>query len=140
MMEQLHNFLATYRDTSFETGVNDCALFVAAWIKLCTGQDLAAHFHGRYCNDAGSHRLIRKQGFKHLKEMVHSLGDDIGERLDNPLLAQRGDVVWLNDTRHCLCGIVCSSGIAVLSDSGLSILPLHTAITAWRIPISGEVL
>ncbi|MGF1775907.1 DUF6950 family protein [Vibrio nomapromontoriensis] len=132
-MESLHEFLNRYQCTRFKTGENDCALFVAAWVRLLTGKDLAKRFQGHYCNDIGSHRLIRKLGFNDLEDMVHVLGDAVGVRRSTPLLAQRGDVAWLKGSHEHICGIVCANGVAVLGPEGLIIVPLSTIETAWQI-------
>jgi hypothetical protein len=132
-MEPLHQFLKSYQDVRFKTGVNDCALFVAAWVQLLTGEDLAKDFLGNYANDTGSHRLIRKRGFKNLEHMVHELGDKYGVRRETPALAQRGDVVWVAGSEQSLCGIIGAPGVMVLSEKGLIALPLQKVICAWCI-------
>lgn len=137
MIERLGKFLAHYRDTQFETGKHDCALFVAHWIELRTGEDLAASFKGAYRSDRESHKLIRAKGYQHLEDMVLTLGDKVGVRRETPLLAQRGDVAWITDGDTKLCGIVCAAGVAVLSDQGLIIKPLHSINVAWCIPEGG---
>ncbi|MGX9522503.1 DUF6950 family protein [Vibrio mediterranei] len=138
MIEQLNTFLTHYQDTPFKTGVNDCALFAAHWIKLRTGEDLAARFQGRYLDDEGSHKLITEFGFKDLEDMVIKECDRLGVRRESPLLAQRGDVVWVQGVRTKLCGIVTSDGVAVLSAKGLITLPISSIEIAWTIEGAAE--
>lgn len=48
MSERLARFLGAESRRPFVWGEADCALFVADWVRLCTGSDPAANLRGRY--------------------------------------------------------------------------------------------
>ncbi len=131
--ELLAEFLKPYRSQEFETGVNDCALFISDWAKALTGLDLAVRFRGKYNSDLGSARLIKKLGYAGLEDLVCSEFDRIGKRRQKPMLAQRGDIVWVNGAKERLCGIVGATGILVLGIDGLITLPISKAAIAWEV-------
>lgn len=132
-IEKLNTFLAKYADKDFATGVNDCALFVSDWTLELTGEDLAAPFRGRYKTDLGSARLIKKLGYKGLEDLVYREFDRIAKRRESTLIAQRGDVAWVNGSQERVCGVVGASGVLVLGVTGLVSLPLSSIVCAWEI-------
>lgn len=129
----LTEFLKDYQHRPFETGVNDCALFVADWFRVLTGNDLAKSFRGKYSTDLGSARLIRKLGYQNLTDFIETTADNNAHRLQEPALAQRGDIVWFKSRNIHLCGIVVSGGVAAISQHGLVVLPITGIVTAWRV-------
>ncbi len=136
--ELLTEFLKPYQSQAFETGVNDCALFISDWTKTLTGLDLAVRFRGKYNSDLGSARLIKKLGYAGLEDLVCSELDRIGKRRQKPMLAQRGDIVWVHGAKERLCGIVGATGILVLGIDGLITLPISNALIAWEVDMVEE--
>ncbi|MCE7638393.1 hypothetical protein LZT07_13795 [Vibrio fluvialis] len=132
-LELLNAFIKNYQDRTFETGVNDCALFASDWAKTLTGLDLATRFRGKYRSDLGSARLIKKLGYRGLEDLVCSELDRIGHRLENPLQAERGDIAWVQGPTEKVCGIVGGTGVFVLGLNGLVSLPVTKVLRAWSI-------
>lgn len=132
-IEKLSVFLAKYSEQNFETGVNDCALFVANWVMVLTGEDLAAPFRGQYSSDLGSARLMKRLGYQNLEDLAYQTMDRIAKRRASPLEAKRGDVAWVRGGKENLCGIVGPSGVVVLGVKGLIELPLHRVDIAWEV-------
>ncbi|SHO58804.1 DUF6950 family protein [Vibrio quintilis] len=133
MIDLFHDFLDPYLDRPFQTGVNDCALFVADWVKQLTGDDFAAPFRGHYQTDLGSARLIKKQGYRDLADLVISTLDSHCQRREFPALAQRGDVAWLDNQGRMLCGIVAACGVIAIGTDGLISLPISAVKIAWQV-------
>ncbi|WP_243033017.1 DUF6950 family protein [Vibrio cincinnatiensis] len=134
-IELLTDFLNAYRDRPFETGQNDCALFISDWFRLLTGIDFSCEFRGGYSSDAGSAKLIADKGYGDLFGLVSTVLDEHGVRLETPKLAQRGDFVWCQRGDVTVCGIVGSGGIYALSTNGLVCVPLRLASIAWRVEL-----
>lgn len=132
-LELLNAFIKNYQDRTFETGVNDCALFASDWAKTLTGLDLATRFRGKYRSDLGSARLIKKLGYRGLEDLVCSELDRIGHRLDNPLQAGRGDIAWVQGPTERVCGIVGGTGVFVLGLDGLTSLPITKIKYVWSV-------
>lgn len=129
----LTEFLKDYQHRPFETGVNDCALFVADWAKVLTGHDFAEHFRGLYQSDFGSTRLIKKRGYKDLADLMTSTLNEHATLRENPMLAQRGDIAWVKGRTEHICGVVVSGGVAVLSSNGITTLSILQVEKAWDI-------
>ncbi|WP_158133661.1 DUF6950 family protein [Vibrio navarrensis] len=136
-IQKLVSFLEMYQGRPFETGVNDCALFVSDWVRLLTGHDFAEPFRGKYTSDLGSARLMKKLGYKDLYDLVASTLDAHGAKRASPMLAQRGDVVWAKHRETYLCGIALADGVAAIGHDGLLSLPISSIQEAWC--IDGEV-
>lgn len=134
-LQQLTEFLTRYQDRPFETGVNDCALFISDWVLELTGKDFSEPFRGQYTSDLGSARLIKKLGFTDLSDLVSSTLDEHASRRSAPLLAQRGDVAWVKNRDEYLCGIVVGDGVVVLGENGLITLSILQVEKAWCIEV-----
>lgn len=134
-VEQLQEFIKERQSEPFQWGSNDCALFMCDWVKTRTDEDKASEFRGRYKTAMGSLRALKKLGYTGLRDAVTRL---YGEPLEHVQLAQRGDVALvstgLDDAfEGVACGIVTVSGVAVLSEEGLTEIPRSTLVTAWRV-------
>ena len=110
----------------FAWGRNDCATWVADWRCICTGQDAAQAWRGRYKTERGAMLAIRRAGFDTMADWVDSI---LGPRLTTPLLAQRGDIALVQDA----LGIVVGAQIAALSPDGVVYHPITDAACAWRV-------
>lgn len=132
----------------FAWGTNDCAIFAADAVKAITGADIAEDFRGQYHDEAGAFELIAavtgagsnpanavggaaawcaaKAG------LVEWLGKD-GKPA--PKLAQRGDLVVIQDTGRLIAGVVHLSGRHVVSvgEEGLKRLSITDVVRAWRV-------
>ena len=133
----LHHFLYSRKDKSFEYGQHDCSLFVADWIEDQTGIDVAKDYRGRYKTELGAAKLIKgvtgKASVEAMAEHVfaaHSLPE-----LANVRFARRGDIVLLDEENGSALGIVHLSGRHGLfvSDDGLKKVKLSQCRRAWRL-------
>lgn len=115
----------------FAWGPADCGKLAADWIQAVRGFDPAPWSRGTYADASGAYAAMRAAGFRSLEAVVTAA---LGQPLDVPLKAQRGDVVSLKDRGRIVLGVVDPSGraIAVRSPSGLMRVPLRRARKAWR--------
>lgn len=82
----LHAFIESRRHAPFKWGENDCCLFAADWVLELTGDDHAKQYRGKYSDEKGAARIIKRRGG------MRAFAQDLKERA-NVRLAQRGDVV-----------------------------------------------
>ena len=134
---ELHSFLLERAGKPFEWGVNDCCLFPADAIEAFTGVDLAAEFRGRYTSEAEAFALIKSVTGA---EGVEAAAAYCAERAcllerTNPLMAQRGDLVVLENEGRMIAGIVHLNGrqAVTVAEDGLVLLPLTAVRRAWAV-------
>lgn len=134
---EYHQFLLDRAHTPFTWGANDCCLFPADAIKAFTGTDIAADFRGKYNdqptalaaikNIAGGHTVADAAAWAAKK---HGLVE-----LEHPLMAQRGDLVVLQDSGNTIAGIVHLNGrhVIAVGEQGLKRFPISSIQRAWRV-------
>jgi hypothetical protein len=141
---ELTEFLIARASQPFAWGSNDCCLFPADAIQALTGVDLAADFRGKYSTEVEAFALIRSvTGSTAPSETAVA---DVAawcaaqHRLmewPQPLFAQRGDLVVIENGGRQIAGIVHLTGRHVVSmaESGLvKLLITPTLIKrAWHV-------
>jgi hypothetical protein len=132
-----HPFLSERADAPFEWGVNDCALFAADGIRAFTGVDIAEDFRGTYSSEAEALAVVKRvcNGDNVADAAAYCAAKHELRELDNPLMAQRGDLVIANaPSCQQIAGLVGLSGHVVsVYESGLYRLPITSVVRAWRI-------
>lgn len=86
---ELANFISARRESAFEWGVNDCALFAADAVEAITGDDPAPDFRGVYSDQAGARQALRDFGNGTLLKTFQIRFDE-----KPPSFARRGDLIW----------------------------------------------
>lgn len=134
---ELHQFLLSRKDMPFTWGENDCCLFAADAIQSFTGVDLADDFRGKYIDKASALAAIASvaQG-KTIQDAAaycatkHSL-----QELPQPLFAQRGDLVLVEEAGDLIAGIVHLNGrhVVVVGEAGLKRQSITNVKRAWRV-------
>jgi hypothetical protein len=127
--ERLATFLLERRSIPFAWGTNDCVMCAADEVMAITGVDLAAAYRGTYSDAQGAATTIAAG------TSLYALACSVlGQPLDAPTLAQRGDIIWIApDSRETL-GIVCGSGEwCAPGDEGLVFMPMDEVAIAWRV-------
>lgn len=123
--EKLHSFIESRRQTPFAWGTNDCCMFAADWLLELTGVDHATKYRGKYEDEKGAARIIKKAGG--MRAFASSLKEKpVG-------LAQRGNIVLaLMDERETYgvvdFGVWCAPG-----PDGLVFRPIREAIAAFEV-------
>lgn len=128
--DRLGQYLVAARDREFAYGAWDCCLFCAGWIHEVRGFDPAAEYRGRCKSKRGAYALMRRVS-----------GGDVdaawtracGEPIENPLMAQVGDVVMIETDQGLTLGICLGSDIAHVAPEGLAYVPITWAQKAWRL-------
>lgn len=127
---QLQQFLGKRETTTFSWGGNDCALFAANWVLERTGKDYAAEFRGTYHTETGSVQALNNLGYDNLTDALHQL---LGQPLEAPGLAQRGDVALVDTPLGIACGVVTVNGVLAQGYRSLKLISFSKMIAAWRI-------
>lgn len=139
--QAFHEFLLARANTSFVWGTADCCTFCADGILAMTGVDIDADFRGRYTDEASAMSVIAKAtGISN-----PTVADGAAYCADKyqlpewtyPLMAQRGDLVLVEDAGRLIAGLVHLSGrhiVAAGTDGLKKILITKTNIKrAWRV-------
>lgn len=134
---ELHDFLLARASKPFAWGENDCCLFAADAVLSFTGVDLAADFRGRYNDEASALALVKQiTGGSTIADAAAYCAAKHGlEELPQPLFAQRGDLVLVEDSGRLISGVVHLSGrhVAAVGKDGLKRLPVRSIRRAWKI-------
>ena len=121
------------RQKPFAWGVADCCLTACDMVQAMTGVDPASHFRGRYSTKAGAFRALRAYAGGGLLETAMRIGTDLAMPEVQPMSAQRGDVCLVDTLQGPALGICLGAQVAVQGPLGLSLLPMHQALRAWRV-------
>lgn len=132
-----HDFLISRSKAPFVWGSNDCALFAADAIEATTGTDIAGDFRGKYTDEASAFALIQSvTGGKTVADAAAHCATKAGlAELQYPLMAQRGDLVVLEESGRLVAGVIHLNGskAVVVGPDGLKLLPISDVKRAWRV-------
>lgn len=134
-------FLAARAKVPFAWGTYDCLMSAAdGMLAICgaaegSADDPALGFRGAYSDAAGA--VATMQAFTGSADMLTAV-TFVANRLGlvkraNPLMAQRGDVVLVEDAGRLICALVgLSGGVAhAPGDVGLDDVSITQALHAW---------
>jgi hypothetical protein len=133
-----HRFLIAGARTKFKWGEWDCATFAAKGIRAMTGVDIADDFRGLYHDEASAMAAIEKvTGVKGgtIEDAAMYCANKHGlVEWEYPLMAQRGDLVVLEESGRLICGLVHLNGrhIVAAGEQGLKRLPITAVKRAWH--------
>ncbi len=125
--DALNEYIERKRRAPFAWGSNDCCLFAADWVQICTGVDYAQAWRGSYSSGLGAVRLLDEAGG------VEAMVDALGLQRVAPQLAGRGDIVAQEAGRGMTLGICIGVTTAFVAKTGLVFGPIENIETAWRI-------
>jgi len=120
-------YIERKRHEAFAWGSNDCCLFAADWVELCTGKDYAETWRGRYSSGLGAVRVLDQAGG------VEALVDALRLHRVAPQQARRGDIVAQQAGGGITLGICLGLNTAFVAKTGLVFMPISNVETAWRI-------
>lgn len=112
----------------FQEGIHDCALFAANAVAAMTGQDYAAPYRGRYTTTKGGLRILRKDGFDDHVALAAAHLEEVP-----PAFARPGDIAEIPTDDGPSLGVVQGERVYCLLPSGLGLLPLSSAVRAFRV-------
>jgi hypothetical protein len=135
--KHFHDFLLERASAPFQWQDNDCCTFVADAIKSFTGVDIAADFRGVYSDQIGAFKAIRTiTGGTGVVDAAAYCAVKFGlSELEHPLMAQRGDLVVVENGSELIAGIVHLNGrhVVVVSEAGLLRVSIRNIRRAWRV-------
>lgn len=120
--ERLSDFIESRRHQKFKWGTQDCSMFACDSVLAITGTDIAIEQRGTYYTASGALRIIKDAGG--LRNLVK-----LPEK--HPGLAQRGDLVLVDQDGRELLGICLGDTYASAGADGLVFRPMAEAIIAW---------
>jgi hypothetical protein len=136
---EFHDFLVDRREQPFVWGTNDCCLFPADAILAFTGVDIADDFRGKYSSEEEAWALVASvTGGTTVADAAAWCAAKHGlVELAHPMMAQRGDLVVIENEGRQIAGIVNLTGRHVVSvgDGGMVRLLITTnpIQRAWRV-------
>ncbi|WP_263378698.1 DUF6950 family protein [Granulicella paludicola] len=134
---ELDQYLRDHAKDEFRWGVQDCCLFAANSIEAMTGVDIADDFRGKYNTQAQAFALIKSLtgGATVADAAAHCATKHGLTEWSSPLLAQRGDLVVIQDGDQLIAGIVHLNGRHVISigAGGLKRLSIRNVTRAWKV-------
>jgi hypothetical protein len=134
--KHLHDFLLERASAPFQWQANDCCTFVADAIKSFTDVDVAVDFRGQYHDKVSAFKAIRTiTGGTEVADAAAycAVKFELSE-LEHPLMAQRGDLVVVENGGELIAGIVHLNGrhVVVVSEAGLLRVSIRSVKRAWR--------
>jgi len=123
----LAQFIEARRAQPFAWGSNDCCIFAADWVEICTGEDYAKTWRGRYTSAIGAVRFLDQAGG------LEALVDALGLNRVAPQLAGRGDIIAQEAGRGVTLGICLGVTTAFVAKTGLVFGQITNVETAWKI-------
>jgi hypothetical protein len=122
----LAQFIEERRSMPFAWSTNDCCIFAADWLRLCTGQDFAHDMRGRYTSGLGAFRLLRRYGGVLGLVRNHAKLAEVNRRM-----MKRGDIVACEARTGLALGVSLGDKVAFVSSGGL-VFPNPSLVThSW---------
>lgn len=131
--EALAAYIERKRSEPFAWGVNDCCLFGADWMTLCTGLDPAASLRGKYDNALSGVRAMQMHGG--LVGTIETLMEPLGFKRIGQGFASRGDIAVRDCGNGETMGIVLGPLAAFVAKDGLEFANLNdgTESLFWKV-------
>ena len=133
----LHTFIQSRQNRSFKWCSQDCCMFAANAVLAMTGVDIASDFRTNYRTEAAAFSLIKSvTGGTTVADAVAYCAANHGmPEYTHPLLAQRGDMVVVEDAGRLVAGIVGLNGRDVLvpGETRLKRLSIMSIQRAWKV-------
>ncbi|WP_299945368.1 hypothetical protein [uncultured Ruegeria sp.] len=123
---RLDRLISEARDKPFEWGTHDCGTFAADVVETLTGVRLP--LPKGYTTARGSMLAMRRKTGS--SQMDGAVSYFLGEPLESPLLAQRGDIV-LHETQAL--GVCVGQSAMCLSEAGLASVSVNECVKVWRV-------
>lgn len=128
--ERLATFIERRLDVSFSWGTNDCVTHAADEVWCITGTDPLGAWRGAWTDESSATAFLERLGGLHA-----AVTSVLGQPLEMPVLAQRGDVVLvrLSSGTELLAVCVGSRWLAPAEGVGSARGPMSMAVAAWAV-------
>lgn len=128
-------FLLERAHAPFAWGVQDCAMFAADGVLAVTGVDIADDFRGKYASEDEAFALIQSvTGGEGIRAAAAWCAAKHGlVQREHPLMAQRGELVLVEESGREIAGLVHLSGrfVVCAGEAGLVRVPLRQIKVAY---------
>lgn len=128
---RLNAFIDSVKRQPFDWATNNCGEhFAFGAVKAMTDADIGAHYRGRYTTATGAVRVMRKDGFDNLGDLVASHLPEI-----HPSRARLGDLVAIPEDSPFgfTLGVVNGESVLVLCERAMGIVPISQATRAFAV-------
>ncbi len=123
----LESYIGEQARRRYAWGEHDCILFVADWIALYRGVDLAADMRGSYNNEIEGKKLFAGHGG--LPRLIGKVMRRAGFMLTRTPV--RGDAAMVAFGDKICCAICTGPGWAARLESGITVSRYGRMIAAW---------
>ncbi len=124
--KHLVDYIKSSEQASFAWGVNDCALWVGAFVDLITGSEFRKDWENLYDTEEGANALMQERGYSQSSDIMDFYLSKVPLRM-----AMRGDVVM----NQAGCLGVCDGVYSyfLLPERGLTRFKTTQCRKAWRV-------
>lgn len=125
-LERLQAFLADPTNAIFEWGRNDCVLFAANCAKELVDLDLVAGINVSWTDEPSAEKALEAYGGLYAATVMI-----LGEPMDNPRMAHRGDVALTTIRDRKFLAIHMGDRLVAPSREGLVNVSIQYATHVW---------
>lgn len=123
--ENLIGFMSEASRRSLQYGEWDCAIFAGGAAGAQTGVDYVGEWVGKYTDLKSGVRTLKRKGYLSHVDLVRKTFAEVPVAF-----AQEGDIALLSDDA---LGVVQGPAIYVLTGQGIGLVPLMSAVAAFRV-------
>jgi hypothetical protein len=127
-MSNLLKYLDSVRDTPFQWGEHDCAMFAAKGTDARCGTSLAARIAAMSIRSAVEYRRLQRTGVTLESMTIAELGEPATGEI------QDGDVVLVRTAIGTALGLAVPPVALIAAKRGFAPVPLRTVERFWRVP------
>jgi hypothetical protein len=127
-MSALQRYLASVRDTPFEWGVHDCAMFSAKGTDARCGTSFAARVAAIGVRSAVEYRRLQRTGATLEAMTIAELGNPAEGQIED------GDVVLVRTAIGTALGLAVPPVALIAANRGFVPVPLSAVERFWRVP------
>ena len=131
--DRLTAVLAKSFERRFEYGAFDCCLFACECIEATTGEDLSLGLRGSYADTVSAALAIRRAGAGDVEMLAASMAVRHGLPEIAPAVARQGDIVLSGWDGVMALGVCVGEDALLATQPGLTAIPMHEWLRAWRI-------
>jgi hypothetical protein len=128
---RLNAFVDGVKRMPFDWATNNCGEhFAFGAVKTMTDVDIGSHYRGRYTTAAGAVRVMRKDGFDNLGDLVASHLPEI-----HPSRARLGDLAAIPDDSPFgfTLGVVNGETVLMLGEHSMAVVPISQAARTFAV-------
>jgi hypothetical protein len=126
---RLEEVITAAQDKPYVLGQHDCLYVALQAIKALSGVDLWPEWQGRYSTQREAWAVVAEYG----GDFDGAFTKGFGTPLENPLLAQRGDILKFVEHGVPHLGVCRGRDAVVLGENGLTAVPLRACAGVWKI-------